>query len=110
MSSLDQEVEATRKLSQELAEKSERLAKEALDPGKQLAPLFAAFDKEAERLVALRGEAAGQLQASVGCLAAAAEVGADWAMMEVMVVADEADGKPAAPAGGRAAPRRGMRI
>jgi septal ring factor EnvC (AmiA/AmiB activator) len=107
--SLEQEIEATRKLSQEIAEKSERLAQEALDPSKQLAPLFAIFDQEAQRLDGLNKQQT-TVENSLACVAAAATVIADWAVMEAMVVEDATGGKPASPAGERAAPRRGMRV
>ncbi len=109
MSQLDDEIEATRKLSEQIAEQSERLAREALDESKQLAPLLATFDKEVESLAALKKEGAG-LEHSLACLSAFAEAMSDWAAMEVAMIDETAAGKPAPAAGGRAAPRRGMRV
>lgn len=108
MSQLDDEIEATRKLSQQIAEQSERLAREALDESKQLGPAFATFDKEMERLIALKKEGAGP-EHSLACLSVVAEVMSDWAAMEVAMIDETAAGKPAPAAGGRAAPRRGLR-
>jgi hypothetical protein len=109
----DEEIEATRKLSQEILEQSERLIAEALDPAKQLGPLFDQLDNQVRELAEL-GSQETSMENAMGCLTAAATVIADWTEMEAMVVDDKDGGANGAskPGGTAARParRRGMRV
>jgi hypothetical protein len=110
MSETDQEIEATRTLSLEIARQSERLADEVLDPAKQLEPLFRTLDQEVQRLAELSSQRMSEKNA-MECRAAAANVIADWSEMEVVARQEGRtdEGKPAGTSS-RPAPQRGMRV
>ena len=113
----DQEIEATRKLSQELDAQVAQLVKQAQDPSKSLAPLFEGVDKEIERLVELTRRKQQPAGLPGECLDAALELISDWTDMEAEAIkgmndaeGGTASGSPSAKSGPTRPQRRGMRI
>jgi hypothetical protein len=106
------EEEQTLKRSQEICAQVDALIKEALDPKKQLDPLFDELERQAERMrdvLQTKGAPPGTGQA---CLEATMELISDFVDYEVLTfqATDGAGARKPAPSGTRPGMRRGMRI
>lgn len=111
MPTSDEEIEQTRKRSEELNAQFEALKAEALDPSKQLAPLIAAVNQEFERMGDVVETPGVKPGTGIECLVATAEVIGDWAELEAsIIVATEGKGPRPNAAPARPGMRRGMRI
>ena len=110
----DEEIDATRRKSEELEAQFAKLMEEALDPSKSLEPLLEMAEKEVARLTAaMKTENAPEGTADA-CLAAACEAVVDWCSLEVAATEGLKEAgalKPEAATRRPAGPRRGgMRI
>lgn len=111
MPTSDEEIEQTRKKSEELAAQFEALKAEALDPNKQLAPLIAAVNQEFERMGEIVETPGVKPGTGIECFVTAAEVIGDWAELEANIIVAAAGTAPRpAAASARPGMRRGMRI
>jgi len=113
----EQEIEATRKLSQELDAQVAQLVRQAQDPSKSLGPLFEGVDREIERLVELTRREKPPAGLTQECFDAALELMIDWTGMESEAIKamNEAEGRTtpgsqSAKSGAARPQRRGIRI
>ena len=109
----DEEIEATRRKSEELEAQFAKLMAEALDPNKSLEPLLEQLAKESTRLTEVMKTENAPAGTGEACLAAVSEAVVDWVSVEVVAVEGLKEAgalKPAAAARRPAGPRRGVRI
>jgi hypothetical protein len=112
MPTSDEEIERTLKQSREISAQIDALAKQALDPAKQIGPLFETFKQHAEQFGEVIQTPGARPGTGERCLGITFELIGDFAEFEgvALEAMDGKQGPKPASSGGARPMRRGMRI